>query len=410
MKKIQIILIVFLLFFTACLKSRELLEDEENQIENYISELGLPFEKSDNGIYYHVSTLGGENDFQTNDSVSIECTGFNLDATNTSNIYGYEIFAENETYKFATGDKNIMEGWNDALSIFNEGGVGILIFPYNKAYGKKQIGTIPPYSTLVFYFRINSDNELVQNTSLFHQYILSLDSVTNQTDNSVFYTSYFEGIGNSVSENQDIEIRYLSNLIDQTVVDTSQNLSFTVGSNLVLQGLSEGILLMKEGSMGQIHIPPSMAYGDNPPSNIPSNSTLIYELRVLSDDADIMEDSEMKKYFYYNPSDVDSITTNGIYYFETNAGNGEQLEIGMDIKIICTEQILNNDQFYGICDTCELTLGSDSFVPGFVEGLQLMNKGGKANFIIPYNNGYGNTQNGDIPAFSTLFYTVEIIE
>jgi FKBP-type peptidyl-prolyl cis-trans isomerase FkpA len=49
-------------------------------------------------------------------------------------------------------------------------------------------------------------------------------------------------------------------------------------------------------------------------------------------------------------------------------------------------------------------------VPGFSEGLKLMNKGAKYRFWIPPQLGYGDKANGPIPANSTLVFDVELVD
>ena len=97
------------------------------------------------------------------------------------------IFVENDTFSFVVGTPEIMDGWNDILPQFNQGATGIIIFPYYEAYGKKQIGSIPPFSTLVYHFRTLDDDIFVENTSLFYEFILNADTITNYTNNNVFY-------------------------------------------------------------------------------------------------------------------------------------------------------------------------------------------------------------------------------
>jgi FKBP-type peptidyl-prolyl cis-trans isomerase len=48
-------------------------------------------------------------------------------------------------------------------------------------------------------------------------------------------------------------------------------------------------------------------------------------------------------------------------------------------------------------------------IPGWDEGILLMNQGGKAKFIIPSTLAYGPQANGPIPGFATLEFDVELV-
>ena len=54
-------------------------------------------------------------------------------------------------------------------------------------------------------------------------------------------------------------------------------------------------------------------------------------------------------------------------------------------------------------------LGQGQVIPGWDEGLALLNKGAKAKFIIPSKIGYGENAAGPIPPFSTLVFEVELV-
>ena len=54
-------------------------------------------------------------------------------------------------------------------------------------------------------------------------------------------------------------------------------------------------------------------------------------------------------------------------------------------------------------------LGQGQVIPGWDEGLALLNKGSKAKFIIPSKIGYGENAAGPIPPFSTLIFEVELV-
>ncbi|WP_374951791.1 FKBP-type peptidyl-prolyl cis-trans isomerase [Mucilaginibacter sp.] len=56
-------------------------------------------------------------------------------------------------------------------------------------------------------------------------------------------------------------------------------------------------------------------------------------------------------------------------------------------------------------------LGAQAVIAGWDEGLQLLNEGSKATFIIPSNLGYGDRGSGEaIPPFSTLVFDVELVK
>ena len=66
-----------------------------------------------------------------------------------------------------------------------------------------------------------------------------------------------------------------------TQFDTG-SFSFVVGGNGVISGFSQGVLGMKVGGQRRVIIPPELAYGSNPPSGIPSNATLVFDITLTS--------------------------------------------------------------------------------------------------------------------------------
>jgi len=58
----------------------------------------------------------------------------------------------------------------------------------------------------------------------------------------------------------------------------------------------------------------------------------------------------------------------------------------------------------------QVVLGAGGIIPGWDEGLQLLNEGAKAIFVIPSSLAYGSQGQGDIPPFSTLIFDIELVK
>lgn len=100
------------------------------------------------------------------------------------------------------------------------------------------------------------------------------------------YKALAEGSGEPPTTNDTVSVNYKGTLIDGTEFDSSykrgQPASF--GVNRVIRGWTEGLRLMKPGAKYQFFIPAELAYGEQgaPGGRIPPNSTLIFDVELLS--------------------------------------------------------------------------------------------------------------------------------
>jgi FKBP-type peptidyl-prolyl cis-trans isomerase FkpA len=58
--------------------------------------------------------------------------------------------------------------------------------------------------------------------------------------------------------------------------------SFTLGAGQVIRGWDQGVVGMKVGGTRELVIPPSLAYGSTRSGAIPPNSTLIFDITLVS--------------------------------------------------------------------------------------------------------------------------------
>ncbi|WP_343188584.1 FKBP-type peptidyl-prolyl cis-trans isomerase [Buchnera aphidicola (Neophyllaphis varicolor)] len=93
------------------------------------------------------------------------------------------------------------------------------------------------------------------------------------------------GKGNFAIDSSVIYIKYMGTLIDKSVFDSSyyrKDYSAHFLLKNLINGLQEGIKLIKKGGIIKLVIPPTLAYGKNILPGIPINSTLIFDVELLN--------------------------------------------------------------------------------------------------------------------------------
>lgn len=78
-------------------------------------------------------------------TVFVHYTGKLLDGT----VFDSSI-DKGEPFSFRLGVGQVIKGWDEAIGMMNKGGKATLVIPSDIAYGSRDSGTIPAYSTLVF--------------------------------------------------------------------------------------------------------------------------------------------------------------------------------------------------------------------------------------------------------------------
>jgi len=106
------------------------------------------------------------------------------------------------------------------------------------------------------------------------------------------------------------------------------------------------------------------------------------------------------------------VTASGLRYIVDKAGEGPKPTSTSQVTVHYTGTLLDGKKFDSSRDRGQpITFGLNQVIPGWTEGLQLMNKGSRYTLIIPPNLGYGdNGIPGVIPPKSWLVFDVELID
>lgn len=104
-----------------------------------------------------------------------------------------------------------------------------------------------------------------------------------QTPSGLQYKALKEGTGAQPTAQSKVTVHYEGKLIDGKIFDSSyeRGQTATFPLNGVIKGWTEGLQLMKEGSIYELYIPSELGYGDRGNQAIPGGSTLIFKVELI---------------------------------------------------------------------------------------------------------------------------------
>jgi len=179
MKKICIAFALIL--FVAC-GSEDIIDyTEENdlEIQAYISDNNLTAKKSNSGLYYIIDNEGsGENPLST-DRVNVVYKGYLTDGT---------VFDESKE-GISVNLQSVIQGWTEGITYFKEGGSGQLLIPAHLAYGNNAVGDIPGGAVLIFDIELIYVNYETENEEEIQAYLSDNNIEAIKSDSGLYYVN-----------------------------------------------------------------------------------------------------------------------------------------------------------------------------------------------------------------------------
>lgn len=105
-------------------------------------------------------------------------------------------------------------------------------------------------------------------------------------------------------------------------------------------------------------------------------------------------------------------TDSGLQVAIVEEGDGDPAESGKIVRVHYTGKLGDGTTFDSSQggEPIRFTLGSGSVIPGWDEGIAMLNEGDRALLVIPPELGYGAAGTGGIPPNATLYFEVELVE
>ena len=129
--------------------NRYLLNEEAEDIENYVKRHGLNMTTTGTGLRYQILKQGSEQKIEKGEVVTLE---YELHSIAGDLIYS----SENDGVKsFIVGEGTVESGLDEAMTYLHRGDVAKLIIPFHLGYGLHgDDNRIPQYATLVYTIKI----------------------------------------------------------------------------------------------------------------------------------------------------------------------------------------------------------------------------------------------------------------
>ena len=104
---------------------------------------------------------------------------------------------------------------------------------------------------------------------------------TSPSDGTLGIEDLVVGTGPIVVSGDTVTVTYVGTLTNGTQFDAG-TFTFRVGAGAVIKGWDQGLVGMRVGGKRRLTIPPNLGYGGQATGSIPANSTLKFDITLLS--------------------------------------------------------------------------------------------------------------------------------
>lgn len=183
--------------------------------------------------------------------------------------------------------------------------------------------------------------------------------------------------------------------------------TFILGQGTVIKAWEEKLLGVQAGQKFNMVVPPELGYGEQDLGIIPPNSTLEFEMEVISVSRVIRDQIESLQ------KDSLKELLPGVLIYDEKLGTGRVTKLGNKLKVRYTGWLKNGREVSSNraeINDASFVLGAETVIPGWEKGLVGIQKGSVRWLELSPSMGYAEKPLAKIPPFSTLIYKVEVMD
>ncbi len=135
---------------------------------------------------------------------------------------------------------------------------------------------------LIFITACNKDKKQAKkDKKIIEKYIGDNNFNAQSTSSGLYYLIESQGTGVNPTIGSNVKVYYKGYLTDGSVFDESTTSGIVFNLSNVIEGWQEGIPFFKKGGVGKLFIPSALGYGNRSKPNIPANSVLIFDVKLI---------------------------------------------------------------------------------------------------------------------------------
>jgi FKBP-type peptidyl-prolyl cis-trans isomerase len=179
----------------------------------------------------------------------------------------------------------------------------------------------------------------------------------------------------------------------------------------------EGMRMLSAGDSGEFIVNADSLFKrtfrqPSRPQYVDSNSVATFSIHMItvSSSAALQkkEKEDLAKFLADNKITV-APQPSGLYYIPELEGKGIKIDSGCQVVYNVKISMLDGKQVFAQ-DSMKFVFGKRPDMQGFIEGIKLMTKGGKARLILPSELAFGERGYREIPPYTTIIYNVQVLD
>ncbi len=128
---------------------------------------------------------------------------------------------------------------------------------------------------------LSPEEQLVKDLDKIQDYLTDNNLTAQSLPSGLHYIIDVPGSSEHPTLADQVTVHYKGYFLDGDVFDQTSGTPITFSLGGVIEGWQQGITLFGKGGKGVLLLPSYLAYGTNPPSGIPKNAVMIFDVELV---------------------------------------------------------------------------------------------------------------------------------